>query len=220
MERRFAIKMIVDRELLGLSKEERADQLEVMTMENWSETEGWSSLSLDIQKEFSEGDLREDPASSRYDAVTSIWLADRLIAVTNEYLLSRLGELGLDVGPIEGGPVVLEACPCCGRRTLGARGDYEICSVCWWEDDGQDNENASVVMGGPNYHLSLTQGRYNFILAGISDPSRSDLSEVKHAQDRYEQGREFRLVEKNIIVEVGSKWRGSASETKQTGRDD
>ncbi|GAB2888231.1 CPCC family cysteine-rich protein [Nocardioides pacificus] len=28
-------------------------------------------------------------------------------------------------------------CPCCGHRTLpSGPGDYELCPVCWWEDDG------------------------------------------------------------------------------------
>jgi len=28
-------------------------------------------------------------------------------------------------------------CPCCGHMTLSNRpGSYEICSVCFWEDDG------------------------------------------------------------------------------------
>ncbi|SEE25211.1 hydrolase [Streptomyces griseus] len=26
-------------------------------------------------------------------------------------------------------------CPCCGHRTLGEHGGYEICVVCFWEDD-------------------------------------------------------------------------------------
>jgi hypothetical protein len=29
-------------------------------------------------------------------------------------------------------------CPCYGHATLGARGGYEICSECGWQDDGQD----------------------------------------------------------------------------------
>ena len=27
-------------------------------------------------------------------------------------------------------------CPCCGFRTLASRGDYDLCPVCFWEDDG------------------------------------------------------------------------------------
>ena len=37
------------------------------------------------------------------------------------------------------------ACPCCGYETLGERGAFEICGVCWWEDDGQDNADADQV---------------------------------------------------------------------------
>lgn len=30
-------------------------------------------------------------------------------------------------------------CPCCGYPTLDERIDWEICLICWWEDDGQDD---------------------------------------------------------------------------------
>lgn len=30
----------------------------------------------------------------------------------------------------------MHSCPCCGYRTLPGRGDYDLCPVCWWEDDG------------------------------------------------------------------------------------
>jgi hypothetical protein len=57
-------------------------------------------------------------------------------------------------------------CPCCGFRTLKARGDDEICEVCFWHDDGQDDAHADEVWGGPNYALSLTQARANFAATG------------------------------------------------------
>lgn len=38
------------------------------------------------------------------------------------------------------------ACACCGCLTLDERGAFEICPVCWWEDDGQSNTNADPVM--------------------------------------------------------------------------
>lgn len=52
-------------------------------------------------------------------------------------------------------------CPCCGYATLSARGDFEICTICWWEDDGQDDHNADKERGGPN-KSSLTAARKNF----------------------------------------------------------
>src|SRR5271166_5860970 len=53
-------------------------------------------------------------------------------------------------------------CPVCGYPTLGERGGFEICILCWWEDDGQDDPNADEVWGGPNGKRSLTEARRNF----------------------------------------------------------
>jgi hypothetical protein len=61
-------------------------------------------------------------------------------------------------------------CPCCRNLTLGERGVYEICEVCWWEDDGQDDAGADVVRGGPNGKLSLTEARENFGRYGACKP--------------------------------------------------
>ncbi|MEV5576646.1 CPCC family cysteine-rich protein [Spirillospora sp. NPDC052269] len=58
-------------------------------------------------------------------------------------------------------------CPCCGFLTLAERGGYEICQVCFWEDDGQDDPDADTVRGGPNYALSLTAARRNFARFGV-----------------------------------------------------
>jgi len=53
-------------------------------------------------------------------------------------------------------------CPCCGYPTLGERGAYDICGLCNWEDDGQDDPHADEVWGGPNGSYSLTEARENF----------------------------------------------------------
>jgi Cysteine-rich CPCC len=53
-------------------------------------------------------------------------------------------------------------CPCCRLPTLPSRRDFEICWLCDWEDDGQDNHNADKVLGGPNRDYSLTEARLNF----------------------------------------------------------
>ncbi|MEM9839224.1 MAG: CPCC family cysteine-rich protein [Pseudomonadota bacterium] len=60
----------------------------------------------------------------------------------------------------------LEYCPCCGLPSLTSRGFDEICSVCWWQDDGQDDPHADEVWGGPNEDYSLTQARENFVQHG------------------------------------------------------
>ena len=61
------------------------------------------------------------------------------------------------------------ACPCCRFLTLHERGGFEVCKVCFWEDDGQDDQDASVVRGGPNGALGLEQARRNFAVHGACD---------------------------------------------------
>jgi hypothetical protein len=71
----------------------------------------------------------------------------------------------------------LYACPCCGYLTLSSRGNFEICNVCFWEDDGQDDHDANAVRGGPNGNLSLTQARQNF--AEFGSNRQRDLPHVR-----------------------------------------
>ena len=102
-------------------------------------------------------------------------------------------------------------CPCCGYRTLDSLGAYEICVVCWWEDDGQDNDDADVVRGGPNGDLSLTQARVNFLKQGIFDPNREDLRRSQSPPEKYNKGREFMLsASENLITEPAKGWRAKA----------
>ena len=54
------------------------------------------------------------------------------------------------------------ACPCCGYLTLEECGSYEICPICFWEDDGQDDADKDSIRGGPNGALSLSQARVNY----------------------------------------------------------
>ncbi len=61
-------------------------------------------------------------------------------------------------------------CPCCGARTLSAPDAMELCPVCWWEDDGQDWEDASEVRATVNGELSLSEARRNFALCGAAHP--------------------------------------------------
>ncbi len=69
-------------------------------------------------------------------------------------------------GPAAEGPY---RCPCCGFITLVERSAFEICPVCFWEDDGQDDHDADSVRGGPNRALSLTAAPANFQSLGACD---------------------------------------------------
>jgi hypothetical protein len=65
-------------------------------------------------------------------------------------------------------------CPCCRSLTLHGRGGFEICPVCWWEDDGQDDHDARVVRGGPNGGISLAEARDNYRRFAASEALYAD----------------------------------------------
>jgi hypothetical protein len=58
-------------------------------------------------------------------------------------------------------------CPCCGFRTLSQPGSYEICQVCWWEDDEVQARDPDYA-GGANT-VSLRTARENYHAFGASD---------------------------------------------------
>lgn len=66
------------------------------------------------------------------------------------------------------------SCPCCGYPTLGGRGSYQICELCWWEDDGQDDVDENVTRGGPNKDFSLAEARANFAAYLVKYPPTQD----------------------------------------------
>ena len=68
--------------------------------------------------------------------------------------------------PAEGGPYL---CPCCGCRTIDERSMSDICPVCYWEDDGQDDHDGDVIRGGPNGALSLSAARANYLRFGACE---------------------------------------------------
>ncbi|HKF48009.1 MAG TPA: CPCC family cysteine-rich protein [Terracidiphilus sp.] len=65
---------------------------------------------------------------------------------------------------------LLFRCPCCGYRTLKTPETMELCPVCWWEDDGQTDEDAGEVRLTVNGELSLSQARMHFLSCGAAHP--------------------------------------------------
>ena len=61
-------------------------------------------------------------------------------------------------------------CPCCGYYTLDEQppGSYDICLVCYWQDDLVQFEDPDYP-GGAN-EVCLRKARENFRKMGVSDP--------------------------------------------------
>lgn len=78
-------------------------------------------------------------------------------------------------------------CPCCGYKTLDNQppGTYEICKICFWEDD-------KVQFNDPDFRhgtneVSLKEAQKNFIKIGASDkrflqyvrkPTKKDIKDI------------------------------------------
>lgn len=77
-------------------------------------------------------------------------------------------ELGLE--PFELWQLFALPCSCCAYHTLTEAGGYEICPVCFWEDDGWlDPDKVS----GPN-RITLRQARENYASFGACDEDRQE----------------------------------------------
>jgi hypothetical protein len=88
-------------------------------------------------------------------------------------------------GDAESGPY---RCPCCGFITLAERGAFEICDVCYWEDDGQDEHDVDVVRGGPNHDLSLSLARQNFGAIGACNEYCAQFVRAPRPEEHPESG--------------------------------
>ncbi len=98
--------------------------------------------------------------------------------------MDAMSPVGLGPGGPRSAPY---QCPCCDHFTLPARADYDICPVCFWEDDGLDLDRLDV-HSGPN-HLTLREGRANF-----EDLGACCAADLKHVvpmelRDRYHRVR-------------------------------
>lgn len=62
-------------------------------------------------------------------------------------------------------------CPCCGYLTLPERGGYDICPVCFWEDDDPEEEFGQPAPERPQgaNHVHLWQARLNYAAFGASE---------------------------------------------------
>ena len=118
-----------------------------------------------LREELCAGNQLLDSSDSRYNPIIMDELVRSYMGAKNEFILKKLEEIIPGQMTIEGEPELLLDCPCCHYLTLSERGDYEICVVCYWEDDGASKDDH---YSGPN-HQTLKQGRDNFIRFGACD---------------------------------------------------
>lgn len=75
-------------------------------------------------------------------------------------------------------------CNCCDYFTLSERGGWEICPVCFWEDDGFGQKELDFPSGA-NHGLTLREGRINFNQLGACFESMRSKVIAVEARSRF-----------------------------------
>jgi hypothetical protein len=172
MTRNEAVRLIAQQAMKSLSKENRQSIIE----EWWGHAEEIPNLGDDVYREAVSEECPSDTGDPRYDRLVLHGLQAQWMLVSNDYLAERLRELGYD-GKIDGPDPQLQACACCSYKTLTRRGHYDICPVCFWEDDGGNDPSR---YSSPN-HMTLEDARRNFVHYGACSP--------EHVRDVDPEGR-------------------------------
>ncbi|MCM2997180.1 hypothetical protein M3647_06830 [Paenibacillus cellulositrophicus] len=102
-----------------------------------------------------------------YSALLLVALRKKYHGVRNEYLSKRVSAILGSNREVEGLQEELYSCPSCEFKTLPTKGEYDICPVCFWEDDGRTDPS---YYSSPN-HMTLAQARDNFIEFGVVNKS-------------------------------------------------
>lgn len=155
MTRNEAIDMLVRRDLAQLSIDER----ETLLLDWWSidaNDRDYDSLPSLLKVALVRTDQPDDPGATLYDPLLQVALRRSYVGVLSSYLENQIATLGRS-DTVDGDVEALETCPCCGYRSLRERGVFEICRVCFWEDDGTTEPDR---VSGPN-HMTLGEARLN-----------------------------------------------------------
>lgn len=138
-------------DIIHLTKE----KIEKLLLDWWSIDESdneFLRLPSRLQTEIREYDEPvDDVLDSKYIPLLEEALLYSYYGVTNYYLTEKYSAITGSQIEVKGENEYLEICPCCGYRTIKERGWYEICPVCYWEDDGSNDVNR---YSSPN-HISI-----------------------------------------------------------------
>jgi hypothetical protein len=85
------------------------------------------------------------------------YIAEKYSNFQNSYIQKVISKIFKNVH-VTGIEPRLFACPCCNYKNLKAQGEYFICQICNWEDDGTKKETKLSAVNG----MTLEEGKKNF----------------------------------------------------------
>jgi len=138
IDRDIAITLICKTKINLLSEEEREGHILNMWSINEDDIE-FNILSTKIKKELLSNEYPPSNLESpHYNELILLSLKYEFIGVTNKFISNKLIEMNLGQYDVCGEVEKLVSCPCCNYLTLEARGEYDICPLCYWQDVGID----------------------------------------------------------------------------------
>ena len=166
MHRKTAIELISKHDVGNVPYEERKTTIECAFLTGFDlKDDEIQSYPHDLQQELCNQQQEYDFTDSRYDPIIVNDIQESYVGAKNEYILEKLKKIKPEESEIEGDAEKLFECRCCHYLTLTEDRSYDICSVCFWEDDGATEEKD---YSGPN-HQTLGEGRKNFAKLGACD---------------------------------------------------
>lgn len=103
-------------------------------------------------------------SDSRYDVLILLSLEDSYTSYGNKDLSNEVSKIIRKNAIVTGEEPHKYICPCCGNKTLDSIGEYDICPICHWEDNGITDEET---YSAPN-HMTLKESRERYKNGQIS----------------------------------------------------
>ena len=114
---------------------------------------------------------QRDLLDHKFNSEILNYIKDTYIGVKNTYLESKVKILiGENVNIIDKYNSGLIECNCCKYQTIQDRGNYEICPVCFWEDDGSED----ISRYSPANRMNLGEAILNFRKFGAISESAKE----------------------------------------------
>lgn len=124
--------------------------LDLNTVINILSLDEYSKMTILEKEEFIENEGIEEYEIFEY-------LKEKYIGIKVSYIEEKIKTLYKLSIKVNGIPKELIPCPCCNYKTISEKGNYQICPVCFWEDDGSiDISKYSSVN-----HMTLNEAQNN-----------------------------------------------------------
>ena len=149
---------------------QRSDAIELLTIIDLAllRKETKEELLEDYYQDKEDLEIEEELLNPENYSIYKGSIKSSYYGLANSYIKSKLIERVGSINKLEiiGEEEVLNVCGCCFYKTLTTINEYEICSVCFWENDG------SYSLGNVDEYsdvnkMSIKEGRRNFIKIGV-----------------------------------------------------